>query len=139
MPDPPGTSPRLEAARTAPSLSVSSASSLSRLLASSPWLASPSEIRTGSASEMSSESESLDRRTGGSGVTPASSDGDGFGRRPRPDGFGRRRRRPVVAALVDARTLLPLAPPRLDASCAFAVFAALADLDVEEGEKRRED
>ena len=45
---------------------------------------------------------------------------------------------PVVAALVDARTLLPLAPPRLDASCAFAVFAALEDLEGEKKEKNGE-
>mmetsp|Transcript_9305 Transcript_9305/g.38025 ORF Transcript_9305/g.38025 Transcript_9305/m.38025 type:complete len:314 (+) Transcript_9305:642-1583(+) len=126
--------PRLDAARTAPSLSISSASSLSRLLASSP--SASSEIRTGSASEMSSESESLDG-TGGSG-------GDAS---PAPTGFGASRvltdlddgaGAPVVAALVDARTLLPLAPPRLDASCAFAVFAASTDLEVEKKEKNGE-
>mmetsp|Transcript_11557 Transcript_11557/g.49810 ORF Transcript_11557/g.49810 Transcript_11557/m.49810 type:complete len:317 (-) Transcript_11557:239-1189(-) len=141
-PDTPTTSPRgsppprLDAARTAPSLSISSASSLSRLLASSPS-SSLSEIRTGSASEMSSESESLDRTGGWGGDAPP----------PAPTGFGAGRvltdldegaGAPVVAALVDARTLLPLAPPRLDASCAFAVFAALEDLEGEKKEKNGE-
>mmetsp|Transcript_10290 Transcript_10290/g.46477 ORF Transcript_10290/g.46477 Transcript_10290/m.46477 type:complete len:319 (+) Transcript_10290:494-1450(+) len=138
VPDPPtcpSFAPRLDAARTAPSLSVSSASSLSRLLASS--ASSPSEMRTGSASEMSSESESLDRPAGGSGGNaPVVSIGFDDGRVLTDLDAGIAPGAPVVAALVDARTLLPLAPPRLNASCAFAVFAALADLADLEDEKK---